>query len=148
MQDTKNTKDPYRRALSDRVRVLYGYVDGHARLEVKAPIGIEVPVNLSVSEISKIKGAFDEAFNWAMKPEGDRKAGKGDQERVLDPRGKVTFGFTDGHVVISVRVVPKVPPWIPLDITRAELLEGKKTMDEVYQWTLLPQEVREAQGVS
>lgn len=147
MQDTKKTKDPYKRALSDRVRVLYGYADGHAKLEVMAPIGIEVPVNLSVAEIGKIKGAFDEAFNWAMKPEDERKLGKGDQERVLDPRGKVTFGFSDAHVVISVRVLPKIPPWIPLDITRAELLEGKKTMDEVYQWTLLPSDIREMQGV-
>lgn len=147
MADAATKKEPYCRALSDRVKVLYGYADAHARLVVQAPIGIEVPVNLSVEEILKIKKTFDEAYQWAMKPESDRKGGKGDQERILDPRGKVSFGFPDAHVVISVRVVPKVPPWIPLDITRNELLEGKKTMDEVYQWSLLPKDIREMQGV-
>jgi len=146
--DAKTTKEPYRRALSAKVSVLYGYSDGHAKLEVQAPIGIQVPVKLSILEIEKIKGAFDEAHNWASKPDEARKAGKGDQQRVLDPRGKVTFGFPDAHVVISVRVVAKISPWIPLEITKDELLEGKRTMDEVFQWSKLPAEVREAQGVS
>lgn len=141
------TKEPYTKTVSPKVRVLYGYRDGHARLEVVAPIGILVPVKLTVDEIKKIKGAFDEAYLWAMKPEGERKLGNGDQERVLDPRGKVTFGFPNAHAVISVRVVAKITPWIGLDISREEIIEGKKIMDEVYQWTLLPEEVREAQGV-
>jgi hypothetical protein len=142
------TKEPYVKIISPRVKVLYGYRDGHAKLEVLAPIGILVPVNLTIEEIKKIKAAFDEAYIWAMLDEIDRKKGKGDQERVLDPRGKVVFGFPDGHAVIAVRVVPKFSPWLPLDITRSEILEGKPSMDEVYTWALLPQEVREMQGVA
>lgn len=146
--ESKAVREPYRRALSEKVKVLYGYADGHAKLEVQAPVGIQVPVKLTIPEIEKIKGAFEEAYLWASKPDEARKAGKGDQERVLDPRGKVTFGYPDAHVMISVRVVPKISPWISLEISKAELLEGKLTMDEVYQWSKLPPEVREAQGVS
>lgn len=138
--------EPWVRSLSDRVKALYGYRDGHAKLEVQAPIGITVPVTLTALEIEKIKKAFDLAYAWAMKPADERKAGKGDQEQVLDPRGKVGFGFPDGHVVISVRVVAKVSPWIPLEITREELLQGKKIMDEVYQWSQLPKDVRDLQS--
>jgi hypothetical protein len=140
-------KEPYVRAISIKVRMLFGYRDARARLEVQAPIGIEIPVTFTKEEVLKIKGAFDEAYAWAMKPEEERKQGKGDQIRVLDPRGKVTFGFPDGHAVISVRVVAKITPWIGLDLSRDEIIEGKMPMDEVYQWTLLPLEVREAQGV-
>lgn len=137
--------EPWIRSVSPKVKVLFGYKDGHAKLEVLAPIGIKVPVNLTAVEIEKIKRSFDKAHARAMMTEAER--GKlGIEEEELDPRGKVTFGFPDGHVVISVRVVAKVTPWIPLDVTREELLEGKKIMDEVYQWTLLPQDVRDMQS--
>jgi hypothetical protein len=137
--------EPWVRDLSDKVKVLFGYRDGHAKLEVQAPAGITVPVTLTAVEIEKIKKAFDQAHAWAMKSGDDRKTGKGDQEQILDPRGKVTFGFPDGHVVIAVRVV-KMSPWIPLEISRDELLQGKKVMDEVSQWANLPQEVRQMQS--
>lgn len=139
--------EPWVREISPKVKVLFGYRDGHARLEVLAPIGIVVPVNLSVDEIGKINTAFNEAYTYAMKPESERKGGKGDQERVLDPRGKVTFGFEDAHAVISVRIVATITPWIPLDITREEIVQGKPHMNEVHQWAQLPQEVREMQSV-
>lgn len=142
-----DTPDPWKRVISPKVRVFYGFKDGHARLEVTAPIGIVVPVKLNPAQISKIKETFDEAYRWAQKPEDERRAGKGDQERLLDPRGKVVFGFPDAHVVIAVRIVVGISPWLPLDVHRDELVDGKKVMDEIYQWTLLPEEVREMQGV-
>lgn len=138
--------EPWVRKVSPKVRALFGYRDAHARLEVLAPIGIVVPVCLTAVEIEKIKKAFDRAYTWAMKPEDERKGGKGDQEEILDPRGKVTYGFPDGHAVISVRIVAKISPWIPLDVSREEVLGGKPTMNEIYQWTLLPQDIRDMQS--
>jgi hypothetical protein len=138
--------EPWVRKVSPKVKVLFGYRDAHARLEVVAPIGIVVPVRLTAFEIEKIKGAFDRAYTWAMKPEAERKAGKGDQEEILDPRGKVTYGFPDGHAVISVRIVAKISPWIPLDVSRDEVIDGKPIMHEIHQWTLLPQDVRDMQS--
>lgn len=138
--------EPWVRKVSPKVKVLFGYRDAHARLEVQAPIGIVVPVHLTALEIEKIKKAFDRAYAWAMKPADERKVGKGDQEEILDPRGKVTYGFPDGHAVISVRVVAKISPWIPLDVSRDEVMDGKPIMNEIYQWTLLPQDIRDMQS--
>src|SRR4029450_7562534 len=70
--------EPWSRTLSPKVKVLFGYKDGHAKLVVVAPIGITVPVNLTSVEIEKIKRFFDLAYAWAAKSEDERKGGKGD----------------------------------------------------------------------
>lgn len=145
MPDLK--KEPFVRVLSENVDVLYGFSDGHAKLKVRTPLGVVVPVNLSKDEILKIKDSFDRAYLWATRPDEERQAGKGDLGGSLDPRAKISYGHPDGHVTISVRVVPKISPWIPLEISRSELLEGKKAMDEVSQWANLPEDVRKMQGV-
>lgn len=38
-------------------------------------------------------------------------------------------------------------PWIPIELSLDELIRGKKTMDEVYGWLQLPEDVRNLQGV-
>lgn len=138
--------EPFLRSLSPNVRLFFGYKDARAELKVKTPIGVEVPATIPPGKIEAIKKAFDEAFTWAMKPAEDRSVQK-EVERVLDDRGKVTFGYPDGSIKIYVRPI-KFSPWIPVGISREELLEGKKTMDEVFQWLGLPDDIRNLQGVA
>lgn len=138
--------EPFVRSLSPNVRLLFGYKDARAELKVKTPIGVEVPATIPAEKIEAIKRAFDEAFVWAMKPVEERTTPK-ETERILDDRGKVAFGYPDGSVKIYVRPI-KFSPWIPVGISREELLEGKKTMDEVFQWFGLPSDVRDLQGVA
>lgn len=134
--------EPWIRNVSPKVKVLFGYRDGHAKLEVIAPIGIVVPVRLSIAQIDLIKRSFDRAYAELMKPEAERKI----REDELDPRGKVAYGFPDGHAVISVRIVAKISPWIPLEVSRQEVIDGKPIMTEVHAWSILPQDIREMQS--
>jgi len=140
-------KEPFERDLSPKVKLFYGYKDGRCELKIMTPIGLSVPVTVPSEAIPTIKKVFDEAYLWDMKAEEERKDGKGDLERVIEVRAKVVYGFPDGHVVISVRPV-KVAPWLSVEITREELIEGKKAMDEVNLWNLMPVEVREMQGAA
>ncbi len=144
MPETK--KEPFAKELSEHVKLLFGYKDARAELRVKPPGMPMIPVKIPIERVEAIKKAFDEAFVWAMKPEEERKAGKGDIERQLDDRGRAKWGFPDGHIQISVRPV-KLAPWIPLEIDRDELLKGKPAMDEVYAWAQLPKDVRDMQGI-
>lgn len=138
-------REPFLRSLSENVRLFYGYKDGRAELKVKTPVGVEVPATISPEKVVLVKKAFDEAYTWAMKPEDDRKDPK-EVERILDDRGKVSFGYPDGSVKIYVRPI-KMSPWIPIRISRQELLQGKAVMDEVFLWKELPEELRSLQGV-
>ncbi len=142
-----SAKEPYERALSPKVKLFFGFKDGRAELKVMTPIGIVVPATIPPEAIPTIKKVFDEAYEWNTKPEAERKGGKGDKERLIEVRAKVTFGYADGHVMISVRPM-KLAPWLSVDITREELLEGKKTMDEVNLWYSMPSDVREMQGAA
>jgi hypothetical protein len=139
-------REPFLRTLSPNVKLFFGFKDGRGELKVKTPIAIVVPVTIPPEKIPLIKKAFDEAYPWALKSEAERKDGKGDIERVLDDRAKVVFGFPDGSVKICVRPI-KLSPWIPVTLSREELLEGKPAMDEVNMWLELPKEVRDLQGV-
>jgi hypothetical protein len=139
-------REPFSKELSEHVKLLFGYKDARAELRVKPPGLPTIPVKVSPERAEAIKKAFDEAFVWAMKPEEERKAGKGDIERQLDDRAKAKWGFPDGHIDLYVRPM-KLAPWIPLQIDRDELLKGKPAMDEVFAWSQLPKDVREMQGV-
>lgn len=136
--------EAFERALSPKVKLFYGYKDARCELKVLAPIGIVVPATVPAEAIPTIKKVFDEAFEWNSKPEAGRKGGK-EIERVIEVRAKVTFGFSDGHVVISVRPA-KFVPWLSVEITREEHLQGKHIMDEVNLWAQLPEDVRQMQG--
>lgn len=137
----------FEKALSPKVKLFFGFKDARAELKVIAPIGITVPATVPPDRIPKIKEVFTEAYDFNSKPEEERKKAGGPWEREIEVRAKITFGFPDGHVVISVRPA-KFVPWLSVEITREELLEGKKVMDEVYLWYLLPVDVREMQGAA
>lgn len=142
-----SAKEPYERVLSPKVKLLFGFKDARAELKVMTPIGIMVPATVPPPRIPKIKEIFDEAFAFNSKSEEERKKAGGPWEREVEVRAKITFGFPDGHVVISVRPA-KIVPWLSAEITRAEHLEGKKAMDEVFMWYQLPEDVREMQGAA
>lgn len=137
-------KEPFQATISPKVKILYGYKDAHAQVRVSA--GIEIPVDVLPEQIEKIKEAFDAAYEWAMKSESDRTSGKGDTEKALDPRAKAKWGYPDGHISLYVRPI-KISPWIPISVSREELIQGKKVMDEVSGWAKLSKEVRDLQGV-
>ena len=137
--------EAFERALSPKVKLFFGYKDARCELKVIAPIGITVPATVPAPRIPKIKEIFDEAYQFNSKPEEDRKKAGGPWEREVEVRAKIAFGFPDGHVVISVRPA-KIVPWLSVEITRDEHLQGKKAMDEVFMWYQLPADVREMQG--
>jgi hypothetical protein len=140
-------REPYERALSAKVKLFFGFKDGRAELKVMTPIGITVPATIPPVAIPTIKKVFDEAYDFNSKSEEERKRAGGPWEREVEVRAKITFGFPDGHVVISVRPA-KIVPWLSVDITREEHLQGKKAMDEVFMWYQLPSDVREMQGAA
>lgn len=137
-------KEPFEAMLSPKVKIIYGYKDAHAQVRVLS--AMDIPVNITPDQIEKVKEVFDLAREWALKSEAERKSGKGDIEKVLDGRAKACWSFPDGHVSLYVRPF-KISPWIPITISREELLEGKKIMDEVHGWAKLPQDVRTLQGI-
>jgi hypothetical protein len=138
---------PFEEDISPKVKLFYGFKDARAELRVIAPIGIVVPATIPPATIPKVKGYFDEAYEFGMKPEEERKKVKEPWDREVEVRAKVTFGFPDGHVLLSVRPV-KISPWLSTVITWEELREGKKVMDKVYLWHQLPDFVREMQGAA
>lgn len=146
-EGTTVKREPFERVLSQNVKVLFGFKDAHAELRVRTPIKIVVPVSLTPVHIAGIRKSFSRAYDWAMKPESERAHGKGDIEDIIDPRGKVTYGFPDAHVDISVRVVATISPWLTAGINREELLLGKPVMEEVDLWAQLPEDVRMLQGI-
>lgn len=137
--------EAFERALSPKVKLFFGFKDARAELKVIAPIGIVVPATVPSPRIPKIKEVFDEAYDFNSKSEEERKKAAGPWEREIEVRAKISFGFPDGHVVISVRPA-KFVPWLSVEITREEQLQGKKTMDEVFMWYQLPEDVRQMQG--
>src|SRR4029077_20048105 len=139
--------EPFERALSPKVKLFFGFKDARAELKVIAPIGIVVPATVPPPRIPKIKEVFDEAYDFNSKSEEERRKAGGPWEREIEVRAKITFGFPDGHVVISVRPA-KIVPWLSVEITREEHLQGKKAMDEVFMWYQLPEDVREMQGAA
>ena len=138
-------REPFLRVMSPKVRVFFGYKDGRAELKVLAPLGVEIPATVPPAKIGAIKSAFDAAHVVAVKTDAER-VGVREEERLIDDRAKVTFGYPDGSGKIYVRPI-KLSPWIPIGITREELLEAKKTVDEIVQWYELPKEVRDLQGI-
>ncbi len=97
-------------------------------------------------KIEGVRKLFTRFYSWALLPEEGRKDGKGDVEEVLDDRCKARGEYPDGHVELCVRPI-KLSPWIPVRLSREELIHGKKTMDEVYGWLQLPEDIRNFQGV-
>lgn len=143
----ETVKEPYERALSPKVKLFFGYKDGRAELKVTTPIGIVIPVSISITQISLIKRVFDRFYGWAKKTDEERLGGLGDAEEVLDDRCKARGEFPDGHVDLSVRPV-KIAPWVSIGLSREEVLTGKPVMDEVNLWASLPEDVREFQGAA
>lgn len=137
-------REPFIRVMSPKVRVFFGYKDARAELKVMTPLKVEVPATIPAEKVGAIKAAFDAAYKVAMLPDADRVKIK-EEERVIDDRAKVAFGFPDGSGKICIRPI-RLSPWIPITITRDELLEAKKTVDEIFQWFELPEEVRSLQG--
>lgn len=137
-------REPYVRIMSPKVRIFFGYKDGRAELKVMTPLKVEIPATIPPGKVGAIKAAFDAAYEVAVKPESER-AGIKEAERPIDDRAKVSFGYPDGSGKIYIRLI-KLSPWIPIGITREELLEAKKTVDEIFRWFELPEEVRNLQG--
>jgi hypothetical protein len=134
-EGTATKREPFEKALSPKVRCRYGFKDAHAEIRVTAPLGIVIPVSVTAAQITALKEVFEEALGWTG----------GETERQLDPRAKIRFGFSDGHVDLCVRLIA-LSPWIPLALTREELKSGKPVMEEVCLWAKLPQEVKYLQG--
>lgn len=145
MSDTGTKREPFERILSPKVKVLYGYKDGHAKIAVDTPV-LEVPVPVPPEKIAGIRKLFTRYYDWALKSEEERKDGKGDIEEVLDDRCKARGGYPDAHVDMSVRPI-KLSPWFPVALSREEIIRGKPAMDEVWGWLQLPEEIRMLQGV-
>jgi len=143
----KGMDKPFEENISPKVKLFYGFKDARAELRVIAPIGIVVPATVPPAAIPKVKGFFDEAYEFGMKTEEERKNTKEPWDREVEVRAKVTMGFPDGHVVLSVRPI-KLSPWLSAEITWQELREGKKVMEKVKLWYDLPEHVREMQGVA
>lgn len=145
MSETESKREPFVSILSPKVKVLYGFKDGHAKVCVDTPV-LEVPVPVPPEKIQGIKRLFTRFYDWALKSDEERKDGKGDVEEVLDDRCKARGEYPDGHVDLCVRPI-KLSPWIPIELSKEEVVRGKKTMDEVWGWLQLPEEIRILQGV-
>lgn len=152
MSESGIKKEPFVSILSPKVKVLYGYKDGRAYVCVT--YGVELPhQEVPPAKIPDVRKLFSRFYGWALKSEEERKGGKGDVEEVLDDRCKVRGEYPDGHVDLCVRVAKYVPlvkievPWIPIELSKEEVIQGKKTMDEVWGWLQLPEDVRNLQGV-
>jgi hypothetical protein len=140
-----DVREPFLRVMSPKVRVFFGFKDARAELKVMTPLKVEVPATIPAEKVAAVKKAFDAAYGVAMLPESDRAKVK-EEERVIDDRAKVVFGYPDGGGKICVRPI-RLSPWIPIGISREELLDAKKTVDEIFQWLELPEEIRNLQGV-
>lgn len=137
-------QEAYVRILSPNVQVHFGFRDGHAVVRVRLPIPLRpwYSVKIDAKDIIRFKDPFDRAYEFGCKPESERKDAKPVEfEARSDCRGR--FGFPDAHVVLEVKRVA----WIPLDFIFEEFKLAKAAMDEAYAWALLPQDVREFQGV-
>lgn len=143
---TTATREPFLRVMSPKVRIFFGFKDGRAELRVMTPLKVEIPATVPPGKVGAIKAAFDAAYMVAMMPEEGRAKVK-EEERVIDDRAKVAFGYPDGSGKICIRPI-KLSPWIPISISREELLEAKKTVDEIVQWFEMPEEIRNLQGVA
>ncbi len=144
---SENKREPFVKKLSAEVRVLYGYADAHVRVEVLAPGGITVPKQLKNDQVVMLYAAFRKAHTIATMSEEERKKAARFEE-VLDPQAKYQIGFPDGHMTLFLRAIPKLPPWIPVEITRQEILEGAPALKEIVAWGELPEDVRKLQGIS
>lgn len=142
---TTAVREPFLRVMSPKVRVFFGFKDARAELRVMTPLKVEIPATIPPDKVGAVKAAFDAAYVVAMMPEAERTRVK-EEERAIDDRAKVAFGYPDGSGKICIRPI-KLSPWIPITISREELLEAKKTVDEIFQWFGLPEEVRNLQGV-
>lgn len=152
MSDPGAKKEPFVSILSPKVKVLYGFKDAHVEVCVK--VAIDLPTQqVAPAKIPPLKRTFDRFCGWALKSDAERQAGKGDVDEVLDDRCKVRGEYPDGHVDLCVRLTRYVPftkievPWIPIVLSKEEVIGGKKTMDEVYAWHQLPEDVRNLQGI-
>lgn len=151
MQETAKGREPFLKQLSEEVALLFGFKDARAELKVKALKAVPITIKVDAARIKVVKEAFDAAYGHAMARDADRKVGKGAEaetivDRQLDERARAKWGFADCRIELSVRMT-KFLPWIPMTITKEELLTGKPAMDEVWAWAQLPEDVRETQGV-
>lgn len=147
MKATTKDREPFLKQLSDEVALLFGFKDARAELKVKALKAVPVTVRVDHTRIKVVKEAFDAAYSHAMARDADQKEAKETVvDRQLDERAKARWGFADCRIELSVRMT-KFLPWIPMIITKEELLIGKPAMDEVWAWAQLPEDVREAQGL-
>ena len=65
--------EPWTIALSEKVRVRYGFADAHAELEVLLPFKKEYRHSFDEAEIRLAQGAFQKAASWADLPEAERR---------------------------------------------------------------------------
>ena len=65
--------EPWMIALSEKVRVRYGFKDAHAELEVLLPFKKEYRHSFDETEIRQAQDAFRKAAAWADLPEAERR---------------------------------------------------------------------------
>jgi hypothetical protein len=145
------TKEPFLKQLSEDVALLFGFKDARAELRIRLIKAVPVTVRVDHTRIKVVREAFDAAYAHATARDADQKEAKEAPKEVvvdrqLDERAKARWGFADCRIELSVRMT-KFLPWIPMIITKEELLIGKPAMDEVWAWAQLPVDVREAQGL-
>lgn len=144
MTEAAQTREPFERVLSPNVVIRFGYKDGHAVVRVRLPIPLRpwYPVSIERSKIVDFKKPFDRAYDFGIKPEAERGEKIEEFYAREDCRGR--FGYRDAHVELEVlRLV-----WIKLDFPFEEFKLAKAAMDEAHAWAMLPDDVRELQGIA
>jgi hypothetical protein len=140
------SREPFQKALSENVEVLYGWKDAHAVIRVRLPIPLRpwYPVQMPADTILGLKDPFDKAFAYGMLPAAERNWEKPVEFQARkDCRGR--YGYADAHVELEVWYLIK---WVKLEFPFEEFKLAKAAMDEAYLWAQLPAEVRDLQGVA
>lgn len=135
--------EPFVKDLSQNVRILFGYKDGHAVVRVRLPIPLRpwYPVDIQAKDIIRFKEPFDRAHEFGCRPESARIISAPIEFQAReDCRGR--YGYPDAHVVLEVKRIA----WIAFEFPFEEFKLAKAAMDDAYAWALLPEHTRELQG--
>ena len=146
-------REPFKKVLSANVEILYGFKDAHAVVRVRLPIPLRpwYSVQIPPDAIVRFKKHFDDAYEFGVKTEEERKAlieaAAPGRYPVLfeardDCRGR--WGYKDAHVELEVKRII----WVMLPFPFEEFKLAKAAIDEAHLWAGLPADVREMQGVA
>lgn len=140
----KDSREPFKKELSDSMVVLYGYKDGHVTVKARLPIPLRpwYPVKVTGQELLTFRATFAGAMSF-----GEGKTGLmliDPVEIEVMPDCKVRWGFKDLHLELGIR---KIGIWLWFNFSFEELKRAKEALEEAYKWHQLPKETRELQGI-